>query len=152
MGVLILSGSSNDKPFLEPAIKLFCDWGIPHEYVVASAHRQPEKLKPLVTNAKDKGFKVIIAAAGFAAHLAGICAAYTTLPIIALPICPESNTLGGLDSLLSMVQMPSGVPVATVGINQGKNAAILAAQILGTSNADISNRLIALKNQMANAQ
>ena len=151
MGVLILSGSSSDKPFLEPAIQLFCDWSIPHEYIVASAHRQPEKLKPLVSGAREKGFRVIIAAAGFAAHLAGVCAAYTTLPVIALPLCPESNTLGGLDALLSMAQMPSGVPVATVGINQGKNAAILAAQILATSNADVANRLTALKHQMANS-
>jgi len=149
MAVLILSGSSNDKIFIEPAINLFCDWGIPHEYIVASAHRQPEKLKPIVTHAREKGFKVIIAAAGFAAHLAGVCAAYTTLPVIALPLAPESNTLGGLDALLSMAQMPSGVPVATVGINQGKNAAILAAQILATSDKQVANHLTAFKSQMA---
>ena len=136
MAVLILSGSSNDKVFVEPAIKVFCDWSIPHEYVVASAHRQPDKVKTLVSTARDKGFKVIIA--------------FTTLPVITLPVAPESNTLGGLDALLAMVQMPSGVPVATVGINQGKNAAILAAQILAISDPQIANHLTAFKNQMAN--
>ena len=150
MAVLILSGSSNDKVFVEPAIKVFCDWSIPHEYVVASAHRQPDKVKTLVSTARDKGFKVIIACAGFAAHLGGVCAAFTTLPVITLPVAPESNTLGGLDALLAMVQMPSGVPVATVGINQGKNAAILAAQILAISDPQIANHLTAFKNQMAN--
>ncbi len=149
--VLVLTGSVNDKVYLESALDLLRDWNIPHEFQVLSAHRKPDKLRALLISARNKGYRVVIAAAGLAAHLAGVCAAHTTLPVIAVPLAPESGTLGGLDALLAMVQMPSGVPVATVGINQGKNAAILAAQILAVSDENLSKRLENFKHQMAEA-
>ncbi len=123
--------------------------GVPHEVVIASAHRQPDKVHAWAAEAAGRGIRVIVAAAGKAAHLAGVVAAYTTLPVIAVPM--KTSDLGGLDSLLSMVQMPSGVPVACVAINGAKNAAILATQILGTSLPGFRDSIAALKDELAGA-
>ena len=126
----IIMGSQSDMPVMEACTKELEELGIPYELVVASAHRAPAKVHEWAESAADRGIRVIIAAAGKAAHLGGVVAAFTPLPVIAVPM--KTSDLGGLDSLLSMVQMPSGVPVATVAINGAKNAAILACQILGT--------------------
>ncbi len=122
---------------------------IPYEVKVASAHRKPAEVHQWASSAADRGMQVIIAAAGKAAHLGGVVAAYTPLPIIAVPM--KTSDLGGLDSLLSMVQMPSGVPVACVAINGAKNAAILALQILGTGDAAARQKMIDFKAAMADA-
>jgi 5-(carboxyamino)imidazole ribonucleotide mutase len=120
---------------------------VPFEVVVASAHRQPAKVHDWASAAADRGMRVIVAAAGKAAHLGGVVAAYTTLPVITVPM--KTSDLGGLDSLLSMVQMPSGVPVACVAINGAKNAAILATQILGTSMPAYRDAIAAMKAELA---
>ncbi|MCX7615655.1 MAG: 5-(carboxyamino)imidazole ribonucleotide mutase, partial [Clostridiales bacterium] len=124
------------------------DFEIPFEVRVISAHRTPDRAADFAKSAKDNGFGVIIAAAGKAAHLAGVLAAFTTLPVIALPI--KSSTLDGLDSLLSMVQMPKGIPVATVAIDGAHNAGILAAQIIALSDEALSKKLDVFKEKMAN--
>ena len=121
--------------------------GVPFETVVASAHRQPAKVHEWASGLADRGVKVVIAAAGKAAHLGGVVAAYTPLPVVAVPM--RTSDLGGLDSLLSMVQMPSGVPVACVAINGARNAAILATQILGTALPQYRAAVEALKRDMA---
>jgi len=120
---------------------------VPFEIVVASAHRNPDRVHEWASTAADRGIKVIIAAAGKAAHLGGVVAAFTPLPVIAVPM--KTSDLGGLDSLLSMVQMPTGVPVACVAINGAKNAAILATQILGTSMPEYRECIVAYKKGMA---
>ena len=125
----IIMGSTSDMPVMEACVKQLEEFGIPYELKVASAHRKPLEVHAWAESAEERGLKVIIAAAGKAAHLGGVVAAYTPLPVIAVPM--KTSDLGGLDSLLSMVQMPSGVPVATVAINGAKNAAILAVQMLG---------------------
>ena len=125
----IIMGSTSDMPVMEACVKQLEEFGIPYELKVASAHRKPLEVHAWAESAEERGVKVIIAAAGKAAHLGGVVAAYTPLPVIAVPM--KTSDLGGLDSLLSMVQMPSGVPVATVAINGAKNAAILAVQMLG---------------------
>jgi phosphoribosylaminoimidazole carboxylase PurE protein len=129
----IVLGSASDWPEVEPAAQLLKNWGIPVEVVVASAHRAPKKVQAYAREAAARGLKVIIAAAGMAAHLAGVLAAETTLPVIGVPLA--GSPLKGLDSLLSTVQMPPGVPVATMAIGKAgaKNAAIFAAQILALS-------------------
>jgi len=127
----IVMGSQSDMAVMEECAKALETFGVPYELLVASAHRQPAKVHAWAAGLADRGVKVVIAAAGKAAHLGGVVAAYTPLPVIAVPM--KTSDLGGLDSLLSMVQMPSGVPVACVAINGAKNAAILATQILGTS-------------------
>jgi len=124
MKVAIIMGSNSDWPVLEPAEKVLKDFGVEVEVVVASAHRTPELVKEFAAGARDRGVEAIIAAAGAAAHLGGVIAAYTTLPVIGIPI--NATPLNGMDSLLSFVQMPSGIPVATMAINGAKNAAILA--------------------------
>lgn len=129
--VAILMGSDSDLPIVEKGIAVLRDYGIPFEAHVYSAHRTPAEAADFVKNAKKNGFGVIIAAAGMAAHLAGAVAANTTLPVIGIPI--SSGGLGGLDALLSTVQMPSGIPVATVAIGGSANAAHLAAEILALS-------------------
>ena len=137
--VAVIMGSDSDLPAVSGAIKQLRDFGIPFEARVISAHRTPEVAESFSRNARANGFGVIIAAAGKAAHLAGVIAAYTTLPVIGLPI--KSSTMDGLDSLLSIVQMPSGVPVATVAIGGADNAAILAAQILAVEDDGLAARL-----------
>lgn len=123
--------------------------GIPYEVKVASAHRKPDEVHAWAASAEERGMRVIVAAAGKAAHLGGVVAAYTPLPVVAVPM--KTSDLGGLDSLLSMVQMPSGVPVACVAINGAKNAAILAVQMLGCGDAAMRDKIRALKEHMANA-
>ena len=134
--VSIVMGSDSDWPTLEAGATVLRDFGVPHEVRVLSAHRSPAHLRRYVECAPRRGVRVFIAGAGGAAHLAGVVAAHTTLPVIGIPI--ESKSLKGLDSLLSMVQMPSGVPVATVAIGNATNAALLAVQILALADAGLA--------------
>ena len=147
--VAVLMGSDSDLPAVSDAIKQLKAFDIPFEAHVISAHRTPFEAEQFAKNARENGFGVIIAAAGKAAHLGGVIAAYTTLPVIGLPI--KSSTLDGLDSLLSIVQMPAGVPVASVAIGGAQNAALLAAQILGVSDGAIAEKLSCFKADMADA-
>ena len=141
----ILMGSDSDLPVLEPAFKRLKDFGIPFEVHVMSAHRTPARACEFSSNARNNGFGVIIAAAGKAAHLAGVVAAHTTLPVIGIPV---KSSLDGLDALLSTVQMPPGIPVATVAIDGADNAAILAAQILSLEDSSLADKLIKFKTDM----
>ena len=145
--VAVVVGSESDLPLVKEAVETLQDLCIPYELHIASAHRTPDRAIVLAREARGRGLRVIIAAAGSAAHLAGVLAAHTTLPVIGIPIA--SGSLGGLDALLATVQMPSGVPVATVAINGARNAALLAAEILGTTDADIAERLARLRQEMA---
>ena len=145
----IIMGSESDMPAMEPCMAQLDEFGIPYEVKVASAHRKPAEVHAWAAHAHEEGMRVIVAAAGKAAHLGGVVAAYTPLPVITVPM--KTSDLGGLDSLLSMVQMPSGVPVACVAINGAKNAAILACQILGAGDEAYREKIIALKEEMANA-
>lgn len=135
----ILMGSDSDLPVVEKTIDALKNFGIPYEVHVYSAHRTPLQSMEFSKSARENGFGVIIAAAGMAAHLAGAISANTTLPVIGIPC--KSSSLDGLDALLSTVQMPPGIPVATVAINGGKNAAILAAQILSLSDENLANKI-----------
>ena len=135
----IIMGSDSDLPVVQKAADVLRDFGVPYEIHIYSAHRTPVEAREFSTAAKEKGFGVIIAAAGMAAHLAGAMAAGTTLPVIGIPI--KSEQLGGLDALLSTVQMPSGIPVATVAIDGAKNAAVLAVEILALSDEELSAKL-----------
>jgi 5-(carboxyamino)imidazole ribonucleotide mutase len=139
----ILVGSASDLPTIEKAGVILEKFGIAHEIHVMSAHRNPEQVEAFVRAAPDRGVKVFICGAGMAAHLAGAVAARTTLPVIGVPI--SASNLDGLDALLSTVQMPKGVPVATVAIDGAINAALLAIQILATSDADLSTQLVRFK-------
>jgi 5-(carboxyamino)imidazole ribonucleotide mutase len=143
---MIIMGSDSDFPVVEPAIKEIKAYGVECEVHVCSAHRTPDLAADLSKNARKNGFGVIICAAGMAAHLAGVIAAHTTLPVIGIPI---NSTLQGLDALLSTVMMPPGVPVATVGIGGAKNAAILALQILAVADEELSAKLLKMKSDMA---
>jgi phosphoribosylamine--glycine ligase len=145
----IIMGSDSDLPVMERCAKMLKQLGIPFEITVASAHRTPERAVAFAATARERGLKVIIAAAGMAAHLAGVLAAHTTLPVIGVPI--DASALNGMDALLSTVQMPPGVPVATMGIGKAgaTNAAILAAQIIGVTDEKVARRLSALKKDMA---
>ena len=145
----IIMGSASDMPVMEACTAQLEEFGVPYEVVIASAHRNPAKVHEWASMAVDRGMRVIIAAAGKAAHLGGVVAAYTPLPVIGVPI--KTSDLGGLDSLLSMVQMPSGVPVACVAINGAKNAAIFATQILGAGDEAYRDAMISFKKQMAEA-
>lgn len=145
----IIMGSKSDLPTMEACTKQLEELGVPYELVIASAHRNPAKVHEWASTAADRGLKVIIAAAGKAAHLGGVVAAYTPLPIIGVPM--KTSDLGGLDSLLSMVQMPSGVPVACVAINGAKNAAIYATQILGATLPEYRQKMVDFKQQMTEA-
>ncbi|MDP4108412.1 MAG: 5-(carboxyamino)imidazole ribonucleotide mutase [Bacillota bacterium] len=147
MKVAVVMGSDSDLKALEAAFTTLGELGIPFEARVISAHRTPDKAAEFSKNAAGNGFGVIIAAAGKAAHLAGVLASFTTLPVIGVPM--KSSTLDGLDSLLSTVQMPKGIPVACVAIDGGQNAAILAAQILALSDGALADKLAALKRRMA---
>lgn len=146
--VAVIMGSDSDLPVVMPAIQELKRFGIETEARVMSAHRTPELAAQFSSKARENGFGVIIAAAGKAAHLAGVLAAHTTLPVIGIPV--KSSTLDGLDALLATVQMPSGIPVATVAINGGKNAGILAAKILATSDPELLAKLKAYSEEMKN--
>ena len=139
MKIGIIMGSDSDMPVVKKAIDTLKGLEIPYEVHIFSAHRTPEEVKEFSENARESGFGVIIAAAGMAAHLAGAVAANTTLPVIGIP-CSSANLMG-MDALLSTVQMPSGIPVATVAINGAVNAALLAAQILAVTDSDIAGKL-----------
>ena len=145
----IIMGSKSDMPAMEACTEQLDAFGVPYELVIASAHRAPAKVHEWASTAADRGIKVIIAAAGKAAHLGGVVAAFTPLPVVGVPM--KTSDLGGMDSLLSMVQMPSGVPVACVAIGGAKNAAIYATQILGTTLPEYRDKIIAMKDEMANA-
>lgn len=139
-------GSDSDLPVMAEAAKILGELGVACETTIASAHRTPERAAEYARSAAHRGLEVIIAGAGGAAHLAGVLASLTVLPVIGLPI--RSKTLDGLDSLLSMVQMPSGIPVATVAIDGGRNAGLLAARILATSRPELSARLAAYAKKL----
>ena len=143
----IIMGSESDMPAMEPCMKQLDEFGIPYEVKVASAHRKPAEVHEWASTAHERGIRVIVAAAGKAAHLGGVVAAYTPNPVITVPM--KTSDLGGLDSLLSMVQMPSGVPVACVAINGAKNAAILAVQMMGTNDEAMLQKVVDLKAEMA---
>ncbi len=143
----IIMGSKSDLGVMEECAAQLEELGVPYELLIASAHRQPAKVHAWAAGAADRGIRVIIAAAGKAAHLGGVVAAYTPLPVITVPM--KTSDLGGLDSLLSMVQMPTGVPVACVAINGAKNAAILATQILGTGTPAYFERVALYKRALA---
>ena len=145
----IIMGSKSDLATMEGCTDELERLGVPYELVIASAHRTPDKVHQWAESAADRGIKVIIAAAGKAAHLGGVVAAFTPLPVVGVPM--KTSDLGGMDSLLSMVQMPSGVPVACVAINGAKNAAIYATQILGSSLPEYREKIVRLKAEMANA-
>ncbi len=147
MKVAVVMGSISDRPVVEKAYQVLRDFGVDVEVRVISAHRTPEAARDFSVTAKDKGIEVIIAAAGKAAHLAGVLAASTTIPVIGLPI--QSSALDGLDALLATVQMPKGVPVATVAINGAENAAYLACQILGLKYDVVAEKLMQHKVTMA---
>jgi phosphoribosylamine--glycine ligase len=149
MNVLILMGSDSDLSVMEEAASLLAEFGIPYEMTVASAHRSPERVQRLVAEAEKKGAEAIIAGAGMAAHLAGVVASHTIVPVIGVPLA--SSPLNGMDSLLSTVQMPPGVPVATVSLGKAgaKNAAILAAQIIARKDKGILRKLRAYRKKMA---
>ena len=142
----IIMGSDSDFPVVEGAVKILKDYGVDFEVKVMSAHRTPELTREFALNARENGFGVIIAAAGKAAHLAGSVAACTTLPIIGIPI--KSSTLDGIDALFSTVQMPSGIPVATVAIDGAENAAILAIQMLAINDKQLEEKLSAKRDKM----
>jgi 5-(carboxyamino)imidazole ribonucleotide mutase len=143
--VSIIMGSTSDLPVMEAAAKFLNDMKIPFEMNALSAHRTPEKVEEFAKNAQGRGIRVIIAAAGMAAHLPGVIAAMTTLPVIGVPI---KASLEGLDSLLAIVQMPPGIPVATVGINGAQNAAILAAEILAIADETLQHSLSKFKEDL----
>lgn len=142
--VAIIMGSDSDLPVVEKCINTLKEYGVPTEVHVYSAHRTPDKVREFCSKARENDFGVIIAAAGKAAHLAGACAAQTTLPIIGIPV--KSSTLDGLDALLSTVQMPSGLPVATVAIDGAQNAALLALQILSVEDKGLAEKLNNARN------
>jgi len=147
MKVAIIMGSDSDWPVLKPAAVTLDEFGIEVEVLVASAHRTPDKVHSFVASARERGVRAIIAGAGAAAHLPGVVASFTTLPVIGVPV--NSTSLGGLDALLSIVQMPSGIPVATMAINGAKNAAIFAAQILAAGSPELEAKLDEHRRTMA---
>lgn len=143
----IIMGSDSDLNVMQAASDILKQFGIPHEVTVVSAHRTPHRMIEYASTAKDRGLKVIIAGAGGAAHLPGMVASVTVLPVIGVPI-KSSNSIDGWDSVLSILQMPNGVPVGTVALNAAKNAGILAAEILGIADETISNKVAEYKNSM----
>ena len=145
--VAVIMGSDSDFPVVSGAVKTLKSFDIPVEVHVMSAHRTPEGASRFSSSARENGFGVIIAAAGKAAHLAGVLAAHTTLPVIGIPV--KSSTLDGLDALLATVQMPKGIPVATVAIDGADNAALLAVQMLALSNDRLAEKLLQMKKDMA---
>ena len=147
--VSIIMGSDSDLPVMKQAAELLSSFGIPFEITLVSAHRTPERLFSFAKEAHLRGIKVIIAGAGGAAHLPGMVAALSPLPVIGVPV-KSSNSIDGWDSVLSILQMPAGVPVATVALNGAKNAAILAAQILGSHDKLIQDKIVAYKKELEN--
>ena len=143
----IIMGSDSDWPIMKSAAEACAEFGVPHEVQVISAHRTPRDLERYASIAQQRGLRVIIAGAGGAAHLPGVIAAYTTLPVIGVPM--ESKALKGLDSLLSIVQMPSGIPVATVAIGGARNAGLLAVQILAVGDTALQKKFLAFKARLA---
>ncbi|AEW87067.1 5-(carboxyamino)imidazole ribonucleotide mutase [Flavobacterium columnare NBRC 100251 = ATCC 23463] len=150
MKVAIVMGSISDMPVMQDAINILAEFGIETEVDIVSAHRTPEKLVDFSSNAHKRGINVIIAGAGGAAHLPGMVASMSPLPVIGVPV-KSSNSIDGWDSVLSILQMPGGVPVATVALNGAKNAGILAAQIIGAQNQDILKRIIDYKEGLKQA-
>lgn len=146
MKVAVVMGSDSDLPVLKPAIELLHEFGVESEVIVASAHRTPLKVQELVSSAQDRGVGAFISAAGAAAHLGGVIASYTTLPVIGVPI--NATALNGIDALLSTVQMPSGIPVATMAINGAKNAAIFVVEIFALSNPELKQKLAQYRAKM----
>lgn len=146
MKAAIIMGSDSDWPIMKPAVDIFKNFGIEFDITVASAHRTPNRVKEFVQTSQEQGAKVFIAAAGCAAHLAGVVASYTTYPVIGVPI--SSEPLKGFDALLSTVQMPSGVPVATMAINGAKNAALFAVEIIATSDESVKQKLLDYRSKM----
>ena len=146
--VSIIMGSDSDLPVMQEAADILTYFGIAFELTVVSAHRTPKRLFDFASGAQDRGLRVIIAGAGGAAHLPGMVASLTSLPVIGVPV-RSSNSIDGWDSILSILQMPNGVPVATVALNASKNAGILAAQIIGSSDATVAARISAYKKGMA---
>ena len=145
----IIMGSKSDLPVMQNAIDILNEFGINSEVEIVSAHRTPEKMFKYAQNAKNKGIKVIIAGAGGAAHLPGMIASISTLPVIGVPI-KSRNSIDGWDSILSILQMPDGVPVGTVALNGSKNAGILAAQIIATNNDKLSQKIEDYKKELEN--
>lgn len=142
-------GSKSDLPVMQDAADILDELGVKYELTIVSAHRTPQRMFDYATSAKERGVKAIIAGAGGAAHLPGMVASLTTLPVIGVPV-KSSNSIDGWDSILSILQMPNGVPVATVALNAAKNAGILAAQILGANNSAIDSNLVAYKEGLKN--
>ena len=145
----IVMGSDSDMPVMAKAADILEELGISYEMRIISAHREPDEFFEYAKTAEEKGFKVIIAGAGMAAHLPGMCAAIFPMPVIGIPM--HTTSLGGRDSLYSIVQMPTGIPVATVAINGGANAGILAAKILATSDSELLNKLKAYTSSLKNS-
>lgn len=145
--VLIISASDSDLPVMQQAGKVLEEFEVEYEITISSAHRSPERTKEILVDAQTRGAKVIICGAGLAAHLAGVAAAHFPLPVIGIPL--EGGPLKGLDALLATVQMPAGIPVATVGMGNAKNAGILAVQILATSDKELEKKLVEYKNKLA---
>ena len=146
--VSIVMGSDSDLPVMNQAAELLASFGISYEVDIVSAHRTPEKMVEFAKKAHKRGVKVIIAGAGGAAHLPGMIASLTPLPVIGVPVKSDSNATKGWDSLLSILQMPGGVPVATVAINGAKNAGILAAQIIGSSDSEVLKKVVKYKSEL----
>jgi 5-(carboxyamino)imidazole ribonucleotide mutase len=144
--VAIIMGSDSDSPVMQEAAKVLSDFGIEYEYTIISAHRTPARMYDFARTAHEQGVEVIIAGAGGAAHLPGMVAAISPLPVIGVPV--QSKSLNGLDALLSIVQMRGGVPVATVAINGAKNAGILAAQIIASQHKELQQKIIDYKNKL----
>lgn len=142
----IVMGSDSDLPVMSKAAEILDKFGVDYEMTIISAHREPDEFFEYASNAEEKGFKVIIAGAGMAAHLPGMCAAIFPMPVIGVPM--HTSSLGGRDSLYSIVQMPSGIPVATVAINGGANAGILAVKMLAISDADLLQKLKEYKDEL----
>ena len=143
----IIMGSASDLPVMQGAIDILKEFGIEIEVEIVSAHRTPEKMVSYAKSAEQRGLKVIIAGAGGAAHLPGMTASLTTLPVIGVPV-KSSNSIDGWDSILSILQMPNGIPVATVALNGAKNAGILATRIIGISDTEVSKRLVEYQQAM----
>lgn len=143
----IIMGSASDRPVMQAAADLLTQLGVPYEIDIVSAHRTPQKMFDYAQQAHNRGLQVIIAGAGGAAHLPGMVASLTPLPVIGVPI-KSSNSIDGWDSLLSIVQMPNGVPVATVAVNAAQNAGILAAQIIATANPNLLQKIVAFKEEL----
>ncbi|AWM13154.1 5-(carboxyamino)imidazole ribonucleotide mutase [Flavobacterium sp. NRK F10] len=150
MKVAVVMGSISDMPVMQDAINIIKEFGIEVEVDIVSAHRTPEKLVDFSSNAHNRGISVIIAGAGGAAHLPGMVASMSPLPVIGVPV-KSSNSIDGWDSVLSILQMPGGVPVATVALNGAKNAGILAAQIIGSSDKTILDKIVAYKESLKQA-